>query len=426
MTGGTRDVTGSVPGSIGTSVTGERLTRAHVGLIALLMVVVMFEGFDISSTSVVLPYLAKEFGATKVQLGNALGIIALGSIAAWLLMRLGDRLGRKPILILAATGFALGSLATVWSAGVAGYTAIQLVTRALLVTQIATAYLIVSETLPPTLRGRANGLLGAFGSFGAALPFLVLAPALATSLGWRAMFVIGALPLLLAPLLVWRLAETPVWLEARARGAARLSAVEEVRRLVAPALRGSFLTMSALWFIVNFATSVSSLFFTLYAAQERGWMPGDFARIAPIQLAGSFLGYLATGLLMDLIGRRWTITLFMVALGGLTQFCYSAHGWWGVAGGFLGLQAALGVWVATYTLNSELFPTELRAAANGWCNNLIGRWGVVIAPVLLGALAKHYGAIGPATVRLAFGAYVAVPLVWLALPETRAKPLDRP
>ncbi|AHE54668.1 MFS transporter [Sphingomonas sanxanigenens] len=406
------------------SVAGERLTRAHVGLIAMLALVVMFEGFDISATSVVLPYLAKDFGAAAPELGRALGIIALGSIAAWLLVRLGDRFGRRPILLLSATGFSLGSLATVLSESVAHYTAIQLVTRALLVTQIATAYLIVSESLPPAARGRANGLLGAFGSFGAALPFLVLAPALASPLGWRTLFVIGALPLLLTPLLLWKLAETPVWLAAQAEGRPRLSALGEVRRLVARDLRGRFVAMSLLWLIVNFATAVSSLFFTLYAVQERGWVPGDFARIAPIGLAGCFLGYLGTGWLLDLIGRRWTVSVMMAALGGLTQFCYTAGSWWAVAAGFLGLQAALGVWVAAYTLNSELFPTELRAAANGWCHNLIGRWGVVIAPVVLGGLTARLGAIGPAAAWLAFSAYLAIPLVWLALPETRARALD--
>ena len=406
------------------SVTGERLTRSHVGLIAMLALVVMFEGFDISATSVVLPYLAKDFGAAAPELGRALGIIALGSIAAWLLVRLGDRFGRRPILLLSATGFSLGSLATVLSDSVVHYTAIQLVTRALLVTQIATAYLIVSETLPPAARGRANGLLGAFGSFGAALPFLMLAPALASPLGWRTLFVIGALPLLLMPLLLWKLAETPVWLAARAEGRPRLSALGEVRRLVAPDLRGRFVAMSLLWLIVNFATAVSSLFFTLYAVQERGWVPGDFARIAPIGLAGCFLGYLGTGWLLDLIGRRWTVSVMLAALGGLTQFCYTAESWWAVAAGFLGLQAALGVWVASYTLNSELFPTELRAAANGWCHNLLGRWGVVIAPVVLGGLTARLGAIGPAATWLAFSAYLAIPLVWLALPETRARALD--
>lgn len=407
------------------SITGDRFTRGHAGLIAMLAVVVMFEGFDISATSVVLPFLGKEYGAGPAELGRALGIVALGSIAAWLLVRLADRVGRRPILLLAAAGFSLGSLATVWTWSIASYTGIQFFTRLLLVTQIATAYLIVSETLPPAIRGRVNGLLGACGSFGAALPFVAIAPALDSPLGWRALFVIGALPLLMMPVLFWRLRETPVWRDAQARGAVRLTALAEIRLLTAPALRGRFVAMSLLWFIINFATSVSSLFFTLYVVQERGWAATDFARLAPIGLAGSALGFLATGVLMDLIGRRWTVSLLMLALGALTQFCYTAHGWWAVAGAFVGLQAALGVWVAAYTLNSELFPTELRAAANGWCHNLIGRWGVVIAPWLLGGVAAAMGGIGPAATALAFVAYLAIPLVWIALPETRARALDR-
>jgi MFS family permease len=110
---------------------------------------------------VVLPYLGKEFGAPPAALGNALAFIAAGSIAAWLLIRLADRFGRRPILLIAAMGFSIGSLATAFLAhNVAGYAFLQFVTRALLVTQIAMAYLILSETLPPKWRGRANGLLG--------------------------------------------------------------------------------------------------------------------------------------------------------------------------------------------------------------------------------------------------------------------------
>ncbi|MES2497379.1 MAG: MFS transporter [Pseudomonadota bacterium] len=405
-------------------VTGDRLTRGHIGLLLLLAVVVMFEGFDVSATAVVLPYLARDFGSTPAALGGALGIIALGSIAAWGIVRLADRYGRRPILILAAAGFSIGSLATVFVDSVAQYTVVQMLTRALLVTQIATAYLIISETLPAATRGRANGLLGGFGSVGAALPFLLLAPALDTSLGWRALFAIGALPLLMVPVLLYKLAETPVWLDARRRAVPRLSPLAELRHLTAPALRGRFIAMSLLWFLVNFSTSVGSLFFTLYAVNERGWVASDFARIAPIGLAGCFIGYTLIGWLMDTIGRRWTVTLYMAALGALTQLCYTSHGWWAVAASFLGLQAALGVWVAAYTLNSELFPTALRAAANGWCHNLLGRWGVVIAPWLLGATTAAMGSIGPAAALLGCAAYLAIPLVWLILPETRGQRLE--
>ncbi|MDD3797617.1 MAG: MFS transporter [Novosphingobium sp.] len=405
---------------------GERLNRRHVLLLTLLAGIVMFEGFDVSATSVVLPYLSEEFGTPTEKLGEALAVIGLGAMAAWLLLRLADRFGRRPLLLLAAAGFSLGSLATVLSTDVASYTGIQFVTRALLVSQIALAYLVASETLPPKLRGRANGLLGAMGSFGAALPFLVIGPALDTPLGWRLLFVIGAAPLLLMPLLFWRLRETPVWLAARERGLPRPSAIAELKQLVAPGARRSFIAMSLLWIIVNFASATGGLFFTLYVVQERGWPAGDLARIAPFGLAGAFVGYLGAGMLSDAIGRRWTMCLFTALLGALTMTCYASTGWYAIAASFIGLQAMLGIWVVSYTLNSELFPTGLRGAANGWCNNLIGRWGMVIAPAIVGSLSGKLGGIGPAASLLAVVAWLAIPVVLFMVPETRGQSLDRP
>ncbi|OCC22591.1 MFS transporter [Croceicoccus estronivorus] len=403
----------------------ERLTRRHVVILVLLASIVMFEGFDISATSVVLPYLSAEFGTPTERLGDALAVIALGSMGAWILLRLADRFGRRPMLLLAAAGFSLGSLITVLSTGVASYTGIQFVTRALLVSQVALAYMVASETLPPKLRGRANGLLGAMGSFGSALPFIAIGPALETALSWRLLFVIGAAPLLLMPLLFLYLRETPVWLAARARGLPRPSALDELKQLVAPGVRRSFIAMSLFWLIVNFASSTGGLFFTLYVVQERGWPASDFAHIAPFGLVGAFVGYLGAGLLSDAIGRRWTVCIFMALLGALTMTCYASTDWYAIAASFIGLQAMLGVWVIAYTLNSELFPTELRGAANGWCNNLIGRWGVVFAPAIVGNLSSKVGGIGPAASLLAAVAWLAIPLVLFMIPETRGRDLDR-
>ncbi len=404
---------------------GDRLTRQHVLLIVLLAGVVMFEGFDISATSVVLPYLSREFAIPATAIGGALAVIATGSIAAWLLLRLADRYGRRPLLILAATGFSLGSLATIASTGLASYTVIQFFTRAALVTQMAMAYMILSESLPPRLRGRANGVLGATGSFGAALPFLAIGPALDSALGWRLLFVIGAAPLLLMPLLLWKLRETPVWLAARRDGGLSTSPVEEYRRLISPELRPSFIAMSVLWVIINFTSAASALFFTLYVVNERGWPPGDFGRIAPLGLVGAFVGYVGAGWLADWIGRRRTMCLFMGLLGALSICCYLSTNWYVIAGSFIGLQAMLGVWVVAYTINSELFPTDLRAAANGWCHNLIGRWGVVVAPVLLGWMSSLLGSIGMAAAILGGVSWLTIPIIILLIPETRGQRLDQ-
>ncbi len=403
----------------------ECLTRRQMALVAMLAPVVMFEGFDISLSSVVLPYLAKDYGASPGHLGRALAAVALGAIVACFFIRLADRFGRRPILLVSAGGFALASLTTTLTTGVLSYAGIQFVARILLVTQMSLAYLIVAETLPPRIRGRANGALGSLGSLGAALPFLMLGKAVESPLGWRFLFVIGAAPLLILPLLVWKLTETPLWLAARGATVTRTSLWAEFRLLWAPDLRRRFVAMSLLWFIVNFASATAALFFTLYVVQERGWPASDLAILAPFGLASAFFGSVAAGILMDRIGRRYTLCLLMCMIGVFTIVAYRSHTWVAIGGSYVGIQAALGVWIVAYTLNSELFPTELRAAANGWCHNLLGRWGFVVAPWLSGWLAVQMGGTGPAVAALGGVALLAIPLTLVLIPETRGQRLDR-
>jgi putative MFS transporter len=66
----------------------------------------------------------------------------------------------------------------------------------------------------------------------------------------------------------------------------------------------------------------------------------------------------------------------------------------------------------------------MRAAANGWCHNLIGRWGMVAAPALLGAFSAKLGSIGAAASALGIVVWLAIPIVVFVLPETRGRRLD--
>lgn len=389
-----------------------------VALVGLIALVVLFEGFDVSVTSIVLPYVSSEFRAGPQAVGQAVAAVGMGAILAAFLMRLADRYGRRPLLLVATGGFAGGSLATTLASDLWHYAAFQFVTRMLAVTQVSVAYLIVTETLPPQWRGRVNGLLGALGSLGAALPFMLLEKVLATSLGWRGLFLIGGAPLLVLPLLFYLLPETPAFIASRKSGLAGISLVAQVRQLWSPDLRQRFVLVSLLWLLLNFASVSTSVFFTTYAVKERGWSPGDLAVLGPAILGAAVLGNLASGYLLDRVGRRFTIGMFLVVLGLAAQIGYASHEKWLIGACWIAIQSTYGIWAASFTLTSELFPSHLRGAANGACNNFIGRWGMVIAPAAVGTLGAGLGAVGPAAFWCSLAAYAALPILWL-LPETR-------
>ena len=403
--------------------TGERLERQHFGLLGLLAFVVMFEGYDVSVTNVVLPYVSQDFGVGPAVLGQALALVSLGAIAAALLIRLADRFGRRPILLLSAAGFAAGSLATAFVTDLWQYAAVQFFTRMLAITQISLSYLILSETLPASYRGRANGLLGSVGAFGAALPFLFLELGLSTPLGWRSVFVIGGAPLLALPLLFLFLKETPTFRRLRTESPSISPWTTQLRQLAAPGLRQRVLLLSLYWLILNFVMFGGAVFFTVYLVQERGWSAADLTFLAPVILIGTLAGNIISGFLLDHLGRRITICLYLLIMGIGLQLTYSATSHTLIAISWIVVQASVGIWAASFTLNSELFPTELRATANGVCNNLIGRWGMVAGPAVAGAMASSVGGVGQAGFLLSFAIYAAIPLVWL-LPETRAIALD--
>lgn len=407
---------------------GQRL------LFALLCGVVLFEGFDTNIAGIVLPYVGREFAAGPAALGTSLSVIGLGAVLAFFAIRLGDRFGRRPVILGAVLGFGLFTLATAFVQSLGQLIVLQLGARICLVTQLATAYILLSETLPADSRGRANGLMGAAASVGAALPAMLLQPAVASGHGWRALFVLGALPLLLLPLL-WRgVRESEIWLAGRARsaaaGAVRPSPAStlrtQFREVLAPQLRTRFLAVSALWLVINFWSAATLFFFTWYVVEERGWTPRHIQIVAPLALLFAFLGYALAGQLMDRIGRRRTAVLLLILATGATVFCFRATDAWAIGAGWMLLQLALGVWVVGHVMTTELFPTEVRASAYGLAHNLLGRWGFVAGPAAVSALAAPLGGTSHAIVALAFVNLLAIPLVLWALPETRGVDLQGP
>jgi putative MFS transporter len=72
---------------------------------------------------------------------------------------------------------------------------------------------------------------------------------------------------------------------------------------------------------------------------------------------------------------------------------------------------------------TELFPTERRAEAFAWANNMLGRIGYVLASALVGTLAGWVGRGDAVSATAVFPLVALVLILWL-LPETKGRELE--
>ena len=97
-------------------------------------------------------------------------------------------------------------------------------------------------------------------------------------------------------------------------------------------------------------------------------------------------GYFAAAWLVDRIGRRYTLSIFLMMSGVFSWFFGNASSpttllMFGSAMSFFNL----GAWGVIYTYTPEQYPTAIRALGSGWAAGF-GRIGGMLAPMLVGIL----------------------------------------
>jgi MFS family permease len=370
-------------------------------------------------TFAILP-IQKEFGLTSATMGGLTSVALIaGAVGGIGFGRIADRIGRVramtfSILLYSGATAGLATSHALW----------QLVAWRVLVGlgmggEWSCGSVLVAETWPAEHRGKAMGLMQsgwAIGAlFAAAISALVL-----DRFGWRVLFLVGALPAVAAFFIRRNVEEPLIWRE-RSGEPSRFSEIfapSFIRRtLVATTLASSVLI--AYWGLTSWLPAF------LASPVEKGGAGMTLTKSALWLIAlqvGAFCGYVSFGWIADRLGRRPSFTLFMVAaalvvplfafgarspvtlliLGPLVG--YFGHGYFSLFGAML----------------AELFPTRIRATAQGFCYNA-GRVVSAAAPYSIGALAATHGlAYGLALSAMFFA--VAAVLVWF-LPETRGAEL---
>jgi len=384
----------------------------------------MLDATDVMLYAFALGAIREEFGLDAAGAGALASVTllasAFGGAAAGVLA---DRFGRARMLVLSVLVYSVFTGLTATARSVWDLALWRALVGIGLGAEWTAGSVLVAETWPPAHRGKAIGLMQS----GWAIGYLLaagLAAAVLPTLGWRALFVIGIVPALFAAWIRRSVPEPEIWLRSanareRPRFAARdlLRPPHRSRTLLATSLTTSLLF--AYWGLFTWMPSF------LASPAERGGAGLGIVRssawIVPVQI-GAFLGYTTFGLLADRFGRKRVFISFVLAaaaivpvyglgarsettlllLGPLVGFF--GHGYFSVFGALL----------------AELFPSEIRATAQGFCYNA-GRAASAAAPFLIGAFSDRWG-IGVALAATSLF-YLIGSLLVLPLPETKGETL---
>jgi len=437
----------------------ERFTSYHVVLLALLGIATLYEGFDASMLTLASVDVRATLDIRLDEWGTLYAITRAGMVASFFFLMCADRFGRRALLIVTVGGFALASAATAFVQTKTEFAIWQTVARLFLTAQYGLAIIIAGEELPAKFRGTGITILTGFATVGTVVmaktsPFFLLLEgaqgnaahdfamecvALVSGwLGiehdgahWRGLYLIGAIPLILLPLLRFGIRETARYEEiAATRTRISLAATfraqfGEARRLFQPRYLPRFRIVSLLWNCVYLVIAPAVAFWAIYAREEVGMTPAEVGDVVMwAYIAGTF-GHLLAGQLVDRIGRKRTCAAFYgiaaFAIVGLFHTDTTAGQYfWHIATVFF-FNCAIG---ATHVYASELFPTELRATGYGWTTNLFGRITEVAIPFIIGQLIPIMG-ISWAITWVAIGPIIGALLVIKYAPETRGLTLEQ-
>jgi AAHS family 4-hydroxybenzoate transporter-like MFS transporter len=383
----------------------------QIRLLLTCAAVLFLDGFDTQAIGYVAPALAKEWGLTKGALGPVFSAGLFGlMIGALVFGPLADRVGRRKIIIFSTAAFGIGALATAYVHDVSALLAIRFLTGLGLGGAMPNTVAMTSEFNPQRRRATMVMIMFCGFSIGAALGGF-LAADLIPRFGWRSVFLVGGLaPLLMLPILAWRLPESVRFLATRGRAPERVAqllkrisphtafasdarfVVHEtqlaglpVKHLFRDGRTGAtlllwvvfFMSLLDIYFLANWLPTVLN---------DLGASVSEAVVIGSMLQVGGVVGTFALGSVIDRFSFRALALVYfgaMFAVGAIGQLSHSAL-WVSIAIFAAGF-GVVGGQIAANALAAGYYPTAVRATGIGWALG-IGRVGSIVGPLVGGAL----------------------------------------
>src|SRR5277367_5482667 len=166
-------------------------------LLGMLVSATIFEGYDITIFHLCTPDIARSFHLSDRAIGGMATLVRTGGILSFFVVTLADRVGRKRVIANTVLCYAFFTLLTALSSGMVSFTIFQSSSQIFLAAEFGLAVTIICEEFPDEMRGRAISILHTVAFVGVTIAGVLYGYVASSSLGWRGMYLLGIVPLIL-------------------------------------------------------------------------------------------------------------------------------------------------------------------------------------------------------------------------------------
>ena len=386
-----------------------KFNRFHMGVMLLCALLLIFDGYDLFIYGVVLPVLMDEWSLTPVQAG-ALGSYALFGMmfGAFVFGPMADRVGRKKGVLICFVLFSLATFLTGFAQNTTQFGILRFIAGLGCGGLMPNAVALMNEYAPRRSRGTLVALMFSGYSLGGVLAAGVGIYVL-PRFGWEFMFFAAIIPLMLVPILMWKLPESIGFL-------VRQDKQDEARQMLAKLSPNAAIdSQTELTQNVTKATSVPVLdlfkedrllgtvmiwlafFCCLLMVYALGsWLPKLMANagyslgsslsfLLALNFGGMF-GAILGGWLGDRFGLPRVMVWFFIAsavsisLLGFNSPMIILYSLIIIAGA-----TTIGTQILLYANTAQFYPLSVRSTGLGWASG-VGRTGAIAGPFLGGTL----------------------------------------
>jgi SHS family lactate transporter-like MFS transporter len=326
--------------------------------------------------------VAQTFHVGRPAVAYAITLtLATRAIGAYLFGRLADRFGRRPTLMVDVVVYSILEFATGFAPNLTSFLVLRALYGIAMGGEWGVGASLTMESIPASWRGTVSGLLQAGYPSGYLLASILFWLGHDT-LGWRGMFMVGALPALLVLYIRRHVPESPDWLQRKPaqRETGMLSALRAHAGLAVFAI--------VMMMAFNFFSHGTQDLYPSFLLKEQKLPAGTVSMIAIVYNIGAMIGGLGFGTLSQRIGRRPAIAIAsLLSLLAIPLWAFGHSAVLLGVGAFLVQVCVQGAWGVVPAHLNELSPSGVRATFPGLVyqiGNFLASWNANIQTGLAG------------------------------------------